>query len=87
MGGDGRQFSGGQIGLLRHLQPAHDLFHRAAENGLGRFRVGVDVEFRRRGAVAAGGRATHEDDAAQVAGQLRVLAQGDGDVGQRPKGN
>jgi hypothetical protein len=73
--------------LVGQVEPDHRDRDAAGEDLLGGLRVDPDVELGVRGAVAAAGRAAHDDDLAQRAGELRMARQRARDVRQRPDGD
>jgi len=77
----------GKVALERHIKPHHMHRHAALEHHLRRFRVGIDVELRRRRGVAKRRRTAHDDDPFDQLRQRAVFPKGNGKVCKRPHRN
>ena len=70
--------------LVGHVQPDHRDRHAGAEHDVRRLGVRDDVELRRGGRVALPDRAAHQAQVGDLRRQVRVQAQQQRDVGERP---
>ena len=73
---------GGGLQLERQVEARHRQRSAVAEDDVGGFRVGPDVELRRRGPVAEP-TAAHERDAGDATGEIGRRPQGERDVRER----
>ncbi|MNN54956.1 hypothetical protein D3C81_1698050 [compost metagenome] len=67
--------------LMGDVQTRHGQRYAGFEYHFGGFRVDENIKFRHRGGVAGVHAAAHKDDTLDVALQLRVLSQQQGDIG------
>ena len=71
--------SSGQVALERYVKADHVHRNAALEHHFRSFRISIDVKLRCRGRVAKRCCAAHDDDSADQAGQVAVLAAADFD--------